>query len=81
MKDWQEKLDDFLRFNEREVLSNAGHVAKKQADDHARREYEKFEVKRREFIENKAEEEYIKDLEQAAKQLSGKGSGDGHGQT
>jgi hypothetical protein len=78
MKDWQEKLDGFLRFNDHEVLSNAGQVSKKQADDYARREFEKFEVKRREFMENKAEEEYIKDLEQAAKQLSEKSTGGEH---
>lgn len=75
MKDWQEKLDGFLRFNEHDVLSNAGHVSKKQADDYARREYDRFEVKRREFIESKAEEEYIKDLEQVVKQLPDKSEG------
>ncbi len=75
MKDWQEKLDEFLKFNERGVLPNAGNVSKKQADDHARFEYERFEVKRREHIENLAEDEYLRDLEQAAKQLPGKSRG------
>jgi hypothetical protein len=69
MRDWQQKLDGFLEFNEHPVLSNAGYISKKQADDHARREYEKFEVKRREYIENQAEAEYMKNLEQTAKQL------------
>lgn len=75
MKDWQEKLDGFLKFHEHNVLSNAGNVSKKQADDHARLEYEKFAVKRRECIENLAEEEYLRDLEQAAKQLPDKNKG------
>jgi len=69
MKDWQQKLDGFLKFNEHEILPNAGNISKKQADDHARHEYENFEVKRREDIENQAEAEYMKNLEQAAKQL------------
>ncbi len=81
MKDWQEKLDEFLKFNEHDVLPNAGNISKKQADDRARLEYEKFEVKRREYIENLAEDEYLRDLEQAAKQLPGKSrGGKKHGQ-
>lgn len=69
MKDWQEKLDDFLRFNEHEVLMHAGHISKRQADMHARSEYDKFEVARRHFIESRAESVYIKELERAARQL------------
>ena len=38
MKDWERKLDEFLRFNERRVLPNAGKVSKKAAEDHARSE-------------------------------------------
>lgn len=75
MKDWQDKLDGFLKFNEHEVLLNAGNISKKQADDYALREYEKFEVKRREYTERQAEGEYLKDLEQAAKQLPEKSKG------
>ncbi len=75
MKDWQEKLDGFLKFNEYNILQNAGNISKKQADDYARREYAKFESTRREYIENQAEEKYMKDLEQAAKQLPVKKNG------
>lgn len=70
MQAWQEKLDDFLKFNEHNVLSNAGALSKKQADDYARSEYEKFESKRRQHIEQQAEDEYIRNLQQAAQQLS-----------
>ncbi len=69
MRDWQEKLDGFLTFNEQDVLPNAGTISKKQADDYAHHEYDRFESKRREDIENQADEEYMKHLEQAAKQL------------
>lgn len=35
LKDWAEKLDAFLKFNDRDVLEGAGRVSKKQADAHA----------------------------------------------
>ena len=50
MKDWEQRLDDFLKFNERNVLTDAGSVSKEAADAHAKSEYEKFEVRRREYI-------------------------------
>ena len=81
MKDWQDKLDGFLKFNEHAVLLNAGNIFKKQADEYARREYEKFEIKRREYIERQAEGEYINELEQAAREFPEKGTGgEKHGQ-
>ncbi len=67
MKDWEQKLDEFLRFNDRNVLPNAGSVSKKRAEDHARGEYERFAMRRREFKEALGEEETIKALEEAAK--------------
>ncbi|MEX2442605.1 MAG: virulence RhuM family protein [Alkalispirochaeta sp.] len=33
MQDWEQKLDDFLRFNDRDVLPNVGSVSKGAADD------------------------------------------------
>lgn len=33
LRDWQTKLDDFLRFNDRNVLPNAGGWSRKSADD------------------------------------------------
>ena len=55
MSDWERKLDEFLRFNERKVLSNAGQISKKEADNHAKGEYEQFEIIRREHQEVIAE--------------------------
>ncbi len=45
MSDWREKLDAFLEFNEREVLTNPGRVAKEVADRLALDEYEKFHAR------------------------------------
>ncbi len=69
MKDWEQRLDEFLRFNERQVLPNAGRVSKKAAEEHARTEYGKFEVRRREHKESVGEAEYVKQLEKAARHL------------
>ncbi len=76
MKDWEHKLDDFLRFNERDVLTHAGQVRKKVADAYANDQYKKFEVIRREQQEATAEKDYIKQLETAAKQSLEDGSKD-----
>jgi hypothetical protein len=42
MRDWREKLDAFLRFNEREILENAGKVSMEVAQRLALEQYEKF---------------------------------------
>jgi len=69
LKDWEQKLDEFLRFNDRRVLPSAGKVSKKEAEDHAREEYEKFAARRREYKEALGEVDYVKQLEEAAKML------------
>ncbi|MDI9333837.1 MAG: RhuM family protein [Cytophagales bacterium] len=42
MKDWVQKLDEFLRFNAYEVLEGFGQVTSDAAKQHAYAEYEKF---------------------------------------
>lgn len=69
MKDWEKKLDEFLKFNDRKVLPNAGNVSKKDADDHARQEYDRFEQRRREYKEAIGEDDVIKQLEETARQV------------
>jgi len=46
MRDWREKLDAFLQFNERDILTHAGKVAKEVADKLALDHYEKFYARR-----------------------------------
>ena len=66
MQDWANKLDDFLKFNDRAVLNNAGSVSKKQADAKAGAEFEKFAETRRALKEKHAEADYFKQLENLA---------------
>jgi hypothetical protein len=63
-----ERIRD-IRASERRVLPNAGNVSRQAAEEHAKAEYEKFEVRRREYKETLGEIETIKQLEQAAKLL------------
>lgn len=46
MRDWRDKLDAFLKFNERDVLQDAGKVSADVAQKLALDEYERFERKR-----------------------------------
>ena len=46
MRDWRAKLDAFLAFNERDILTDAGRVSAEVAQRLALDEYEKFERRR-----------------------------------
>lgn len=69
VKNWEEKLDDFLAFNERNVLTHAGSVSKAKADMFAKEQYELFAKRRRSFKETAGEQEAIQALEDAARSL------------
>ncbi len=44
MKDWAEKLNAFLQFNERDILNNPGKVSKEVAKAFAESEFEKYRI-------------------------------------
>lgn len=46
MKDWREKLDAFLRFNEKQILEHSGKVSMEVAKKLALAQYDQFEHKR-----------------------------------
>ena len=46
MKDWIDKLDDFLRLNDENILSHAGKISHELALAHAEQEYDKFHEQR-----------------------------------
>ncbi len=72
IKDWESRLDDFLKFNERRVLQNAGKIRKESADKHAEAEFEKYSAELRQEKELRSEQDYMKQLEAAAKTLPAK---------
>jgi len=44
MADWAQRLDGFLEFNEREILTGAGKVSHEEAKLHAETEFEKYRI-------------------------------------
>ncbi len=70
MKDWAERLDAFLKFNERDVLEGPGKMTKKQADAHAESQYEAFAAQRRALLEAEGEAFGMRALEDAARALT-----------
>ncbi|MBI2422412.1 MAG: virulence RhuM family protein [Candidatus Hydrogenedentes bacterium] len=72
LRDWDTRLDEFLRFNDRNVLEGAGAVRKDQADAAAEAEYAAFEKRRRALLEAEGERANLNALEAAAKKLPSK---------
>jgi len=67
MRDWRDKLDAFLKFNERDILTNPGKIAKEVADSLALEQYKIFSEKRLQIEaqeENQKENEELKSIEQ-----------------
>jgi hypothetical protein len=52
MKDWVQKLDDFLVFNSYDVLTGFGKTRRESAEQHAVKEFEKFRVTQDEAYES-----------------------------
>ncbi len=57
MQAWIEKLDDFLRINDQDVLTHAGRVSAEMAKQLATHTYEKFSVNRHRVEADQADEE------------------------
>lgn len=72
MKDWAERLDDFLKMAGNDVLKHAGTISHDQALEKARAEYEKYrEASKNEISE--AERHFIEYLDTTEKQLKPRG--------
>ena len=68
MADWIAKLDGFLQFNERNILSHAGKISHDMAKEQAEAEFEKYEEQRR-LIRPKEESDFDRFVEET-KELS-----------
>ena len=69
MREWEEKLDAFLKFNERGLLSHAGQITAEVAKQLAENRYEVFNANRKTFSAKEADTEDIKELEKLFKKL------------
>ena len=64
MADWIKKLDGFLKLNDRDILTHAGHISHEMAQARAEREFDKFKA-----IASAAARPVDADFDKAAKQL------------
>jgi len=63
LRDWSDKLDAFLRVNDRPVLSGMGSVSHREAKAHAEGEYEQFAKTRRTTREAEGEADLVQLLQ------------------
>ena len=68
MKDWVERLNDFLKMTGKEILQHAGAISHQEAIDKARIEYEIFREQNKNKL-SQAEEDFIKQIETTAKKI------------
>ena len=69
MKDWVERLDDFLRMTGNEILQNAGTISHKQAIKKANEEYQKYKEKTKNEL-TIVEKHFIEQIENTAKKIT-----------
>jgi len=75
MGDWADKLDAFLSFNEREVLTHAGKLRADVAEKLALERYETFDTARRRAERLTADREDVAALVRVERKLENKGQG------
>ena len=63
MADWISKLDDFLKLSERDILTHAGRISHKAAEEHANAEFAKFDEERRRLEAIQATSDFDKAVE------------------
>ena len=72
MAQWADKLDAFLTFNERDLLTHAGKMQMEVAQRLAAERYDVFDVKRKQAEAMAADDEDIEALEQISKEIEGR---------
>jgi hypothetical protein len=71
MKDWIDRLDDFLKMTGKDILSHAGKISHDSAIEKANVEYLAYKEKTKNELSN-VEEDFIKQIDSTAKMLKGK---------
>ena len=68
MRDWIQKLDDFLRLSDKEILTHAGNISAKLAKEKADAEYDKFKERTQNEL-TPVEIHFIEQFEREQKKL------------
>jgi hypothetical protein len=69
MQDWAERVDKFLVFNDRELLTHAGNISHEQAEQLVNERYDLFKLQQREAERLTAETEYVEELAALEKEI------------
>lgn len=80
MKDWIEKLDDFVKMTGKDILNNAGSISHEQALLKANTEYEKYKEQSKNEL-SEVEKHFVEHLENTTKKLKKKSSKNSEKQT
>ena len=64
MKEWEQELDKFLVFNQKQILNNAGTVSRMNALRHASCEYAKYKLRIRQEEKANSVKEYKEDIKE-----------------
>ena len=75
MREWEDKLETFLAFNERELLTHAGKVRADIAEKLAQERYETFDAQRRLRERETADAEDLLAIKHLQQRLPGDGKG------
>jgi len=67
MEDWDKRLDQFLVFSERDILTNSGKISAEIAKDHAESEFEKYRIVQDQLFESDFDREIKKLVQQKIK--------------
>jgi hypothetical protein len=73
MADWAKRLDSFLEFNERNILTHAGRVSRELALSHAEQEYGKYEAALRRLEAEQPTSDFDRAVEEAKRLEQGVG--------
>ena len=68
MKDWSERLNDFLKMTGNEILNHSGKISHEQAMEKAKNEYQKFKLKN-DLELSEVEKDFLKQIENSEKKL------------
>jgi len=71
MKDWIERLDDFLKMTGTDILQNAGTISHERALKKANVEYEKYKEQTKNEL-SEVEKRFVKQIETTVKKLNPK---------
>ena len=71
MQDWLQRVDDFLQMTGNDILTHAGTVSHQQALNKAKEQYTSYKESLKNEL-SKAEQDFVKHLEQSTKQLKKK---------